>query len=497
MAERLRASTASSKLRGAKRAAVFLALLLYVVSFVVFLPRVLSVADEACYVRQAQALAEGRTTVESRDPLTGERVRVLPSTYPAGTSMLQVPFVWWAGWRGAAAASVLSLVITVLVLVRWLEGEEKSPLFALLVLGFVPALVMGRIAMSDVPSMAVATLAFFLFFRSNGESFGDWFLAGVFAGGSLLFRETNALLFVPLFAGAIVRRDQNWVALIVGGVLGGMLRPLTAFLVTGDPFFVRPAHLPLFYWENAIRNTALYLIALLVMVPGGLAAVLAYRGPRRVEIVATVLAYTAFYATYGYGAWESGWQKQMVLGPRFFLPLLPLLVVAIADVFPRVAARVSSPLLLRIANTITALWVVYVLVSVVLVHWVVDGWGRSQASIMRAFYDNTRPDAAVVVDPNSLSKYANEVYGNRTVLSWDDVPPDMIPRAFGIYGSVQVALLYRSDSDYWLQRGREGDTYIRQIASHCQLELVHDANHTATDRLRVWDIINCESPPDI
>jgi 4-amino-4-deoxy-L-arabinose transferase-like glycosyltransferase len=262
--------------RMAERGAVVLALVLYVICFVALPPRVLSVADEGSYVRQSQALAEGRLTIEKRDPHTGARLRALPSSYPIGTSALQVPFVWVGGWRAAAAASVLSLITAVLVLMHWLEREGKSPLFALVVLGFPPALFMGRIAMSDAPSMALTTLGLFFFFRANGASFRDWFIAGSLAGISFVLRESNPLVFVVLFAGAVVRRDRNWPALLLGGVLGGSLRPLTAFLIMGDLFFVRSQAGSILSLSSAAHNVALYAFALLVMVPGGLAAAVAY-----------------------------------------------------------------------------------------------------------------------------------------------------------------------------------------------------------------------------
>ena len=321
-------------------------------------------------------------------------------------------------------------------------------------------------------------------------------LAGLIAGVSLLFRETNPLLFLPLFVGAMLRRERHWMVIVLGGVLGGLLRPLVAFAITGDPLFVRPVHAEFFDWTDAARNAVLYLIALTIMIPGGIAAVLAYRGPRRVEIVTAVLVYTAFFVTYGYAGWESGWQKQLVLGPRFLLPMMPLLVLAMAEVFPSALAHLSSRLPGGVAKTAIAVWVVGVLISIVLAHWMVDRWGRAQQQIVGALYENTPAGAAVIIDPMALSKFANEVYGDRAILSWDDVPPELVARVLHVYGSVQVALLYRSDADYWLQRNQQGDRYIQRLESRCRLQMVHDSSHTATDRLRVWNVVSCQANGD-
>src|SRR5579871_819102 len=94
--------------RGFSRVLVGASFAAYVGAFAAYWPSVMVVSDESSYVRQAVAFAHGTTTAEAIDPWTHASTRVMPSTYPPGTSALQAIFVFIGGWRAAFLASVLS-----------------------------------------------------------------------------------------------------------------------------------------------------------------------------------------------------------------------------------------------------------------------------------------------------------------------------------------------------------------------------------------------------
>ncbi|MCZ6782415.1 MAG: glycosyltransferase family 39 protein [Proteobacteria bacterium] len=305
------------------RTVVLAFLALYAVSFAVFYPSVITVADEGSYVRQANLILAGSDTVEKIHPFTGEVIDYKPiNDYPLGTALLLVPFVAVGGWQAAFVVPMLCLLFGVWITARWLEEEGHSPLFALFVLAYPPALVFGRIAMSDAPSLLVAAAGLWLFWRGQDRPAPTWLAAGFVAGVSLLFRESNALVFAPFFVGAVLRGESKSWALVVGGLLGVGARMLAGQLFFGDAFFAkRPESFSL---SLVAGNLPLQALALLVLVPGGLLAGFAYRGRRWPELVATVAIFPAFYALYEYSAAESALWKRLVLGPRYFLPLLPL-----------------------------------------------------------------------------------------------------------------------------------------------------------------------------
>jgi 4-amino-4-deoxy-L-arabinose transferase-like glycosyltransferase len=87
-----------------------------------------------------------------------------------------------------------------------------------MVLGYLPSLVLGRVAQSDMPSTALAALALWLFWARGSDRRMRWAASGLVAGLALSVRETNALLFAPLYLGALIRREGGTWALIAGGL---------------------------------------------------------------------------------------------------------------------------------------------------------------------------------------------------------------------------------------------------------------------------------------
>ena len=210
---------------------------LYAIGFGIFYPNAITNRDESNYLRQALALSEARVLVAQTDPLTGEETVAPPSTLPIGTALLMAPFVAAGGWRAAYLAPLLELLLSLALIALWLREAGRSPLFALFALGFLPLAVLCRVPNSDVPSLLMTSLGLWLFWRGRDGSLSLWLGAGWVAGASLLFRETNPLVFAPLFAGAVLRRDPHAWALLVGGLAGVALRVAANSLIHGDPFW--------------------------------------------------------------------------------------------------------------------------------------------------------------------------------------------------------------------------------------------------------------------
>jgi len=161
---------------------------LYAIGFLAYYPNAITNDDEAMYMRHSRIVLEGRASLPKLDAQTGETVEHVVSRYPVGTAAMMAPFVAVAGWKGAFLVPFLCLMGSVLVMGRWLQEEGRSPLWALLILGCPPALVMGRVAMSDVPSLAVVTLGLWLFWRGLDRSWGYWLASGFIAGISMVWR---------------------------------------------------------------------------------------------------------------------------------------------------------------------------------------------------------------------------------------------------------------------------------------------------------------------
>jgi len=466
---------------------------LYALAFLAFYPNAVTNDDEAAYLRHARIIVEGRASaVIKLDALTGEPVDHVVSRYPVGTAAMMAPFVAAAGWKGAFFVPFLCLMGGVLVTGRWLQREGHSPLWALLVLGYPPALVMGRVAMSDVPSFAVVTLGLWLFWLGLDRGWGYWMAAGFIGGVSMVWRETNAVVFAPFFAGAVLRREKAAWAIVVGGLLGVAVRLISSTVVFGAPFFYKAPYIIDF--SALLDRLPLYLLALLVFVPGGLLLVLCYRGRRWPELIVAVNLFVLLYAIQEYFMWGTSPLKRMVLTPRYLLPILPLMALAAAEVLPRVWRRLLEWTPMPRRTTLEAamagvlvLWVSGVAVAAVAVHPAFAAWSATQAQISDAIDSQTDASGVLVTNLPLTRKFLRELDRKYLPVSLEFVDPDVAKDLATRFGTFDIVLLDRSDGSYGLRQTRINSEFMTSIeAMHPILQF--DREMSATERLRIWRV---------
>jgi hypothetical protein len=477
------------------------ALFLYVLGFVFFYPKGLTNSDEVCYVRQAVSFASGSATVDEVDPFTGQPLKEHPSFYPAGTSTLMVPFVWLAGWRGAFLLGLAALLGCTLFTARWIADSGGSPLYALAVLGYVPAMVMARTGMSDLPSACLVAAGLWLFWAGENSS-TPWrrLGAGFLAGASLCLREPVALLFAFFFAGALLRRERHVLPLILGGLAGALCRPLSAALVFGNPLFVKDPGYG-FTGQFAAENLAMYLTALLVLVPGGLIFALFYRGKRWIELVSTVVVFVGIFIDYNYNGASSGGLKQWMLSLRFLIPMIPILAFAMAHTCTRWYAAISRSLsaerrltLQRVSQGVVALWVTGIVVVGLLVNWRSQLWSELHAEVVQSVYANTDPAQPVMADMPAALKFVNEIHGKRMLVNLDlgdednQVRRNQLLRLLDQNKAVQIVLFDRDDSDYWLHRAKDDENFIADISQQLHATLKVQQRFPGLGVLQIWNV---------
>jgi 4-amino-4-deoxy-L-arabinose transferase-like glycosyltransferase len=470
-------------------AIVLAGILVYAAGYAAFYPTGATVDDEALYLGQTQLLIEtGSVTAEKIDPLTDQRETFSPGDYPFGTVALMAPFAAAFGPRGAFLASFFSLVFAVWLTARWLVHEKRSPLFALILLAFPAAIVGGRLAMSDTARMAATALGLLLFFRGlDAQRARYWLASGLVAGLSLTLRESAVLPFVPAFAGAVLRRDRGWSWLLLGGLAGTAVALLVNYAAFGDPLYTRRGGY-LASLATIHERLPLYLFALLVLVPGGLWFAFTYRGRRRAELIATVLLFLAFYLGQAYGMAETGFAKRLVLGLRYFDPLLPILAVAMAESFPRQLGALlrSLPERRRVeqfASAAIVLWIAGTLLSAFAVHPALSRWAASQARIRASIGEHVPRDAVLVINGTALRKFVDDLTRPYETLWRDAVSDGEASELLERHGGYVVALLDRSDSEYWRRDAENNQRFVEQRELG---EPVVDARVTSTDRLRIW-----------
>lgn len=477
--------------RSATTALLFL-LATYTVGFLLFYPPGVSVVDENNYVRQAELILGGGPTITTEDPVTGEPVEFRSrNQYPLGTGLALVPFVAVGGRDAAPLLSLLCIWLGVAATARWLYLAGHSPLWAALLLLYPATMIMGRVAMSEAPSLALTAVGAGLYWRGLSGRRAAFFTAGLVAGAAFAFREANALLFAPLFLGSILRRDTGWPWLVAGGSLGLCLRLVSATLFFGDPFYTKP---PGAFSLAAIpHNLPLYATSLLLFVPGGLVTALAYRGPRRPELIATVAVFVVFHLCYGYAGEQSGAAKQLVLGPRYFIPLLPILAFTAAEVWPRwgtrLAGRMSRQRLValeRAGSVVLRASLGMLAIGLLAAQWLHATWAADQTAIRDAIYAETPAGSVLVSNVRATGKFIDYVGGQRRVLDLEQVHPLHLEHLLESRGAYYLVLLQRSDSHFRRRQAFENEMRIARIR-HAK-EVVLDLQATPSDRLRIWRV---------
>ncbi|MGH7287170.1 MAG: ArnT family glycosyltransferase [Myxococcota bacterium] len=466
-------------------------LTLYALGYAAFYPRVLTNTDEVEYLEETRALLEtGSVVVPKEDPRTGLMRKTVPGDYPVGMVALMAPFVATLGWRGAFLASFLALLVAVLATARWLQQEKRSPIFALILLGFPALLVVGRLALSDGARTAVAAVGLLLFFRGlDRERARSWLASGFVAGAALSLRESAVLPFIPLFVGSVLRRDRGWGWLLLGGLAGTALHGLSNAFVFGDAMFVRGERFYPFAPETLLERLPLYLFGLLVLVPGGLALGLAYRGRRRQELLATIVLIFLFYLFQAFGNVESGFAKRLVIALRYFAPLLPVLAFTMSESMPRLLGAALTRVqdaaqLQRWAGAAVLLWIGGVALACFVVHPVMHRWNATQARLRDAIEQHVPKDAVLVANREALDKFVNGYERPFLTLNRHELEPGDLEAVRARHGSFWIALLDRSDSDFWRRDAAENASFLGTLA--WPLEPVSDLAVTSTDRLRIW-----------
>jgi 4-amino-4-deoxy-L-arabinose transferase-like glycosyltransferase len=475
-------------------AIVLLALALYALGYAAFYPRGATVDDEGQYLEETLLWLEtGSFQVEKLHPFTEGPEPFVPGEYPVGMVALMAPFAALFGLRGAFLASFFCLVAAVLLTARWLAGERRSPLFALILLAFPAMAVAGRLAMSDTARTAVAALGLWLFFLGlDGRRPGRWLASGFIAGSALTLRESAVLPFIPIFAGTVLRRDRGWGWLLLGGLAGTALHLGLNQAAFGDAFYSRNASRGFYPLElsSVHERLPLYLFGLLVLVPGGLWFGLSYRGRRRPEIVATVAFFLLFYVGQAYGMTASTLAKRLVIALRYFDPLLPVLAFAMAESLPRQLAALRAKMperasFERLASAALVLWIAGALVTSFAVHPALGRWDAAQDGIRTRIDEHVPRDAVLVTNGTAIRKFIDDLARPYVTLWRDDVSDEAAAELRRRHGGYVVAFLDRSDSDYWRRDAAKNEAFAIERALG---EPLVDERVTATDRLRIWRI---------
>lgn len=198
-----------------------------------------------------------------------------------------------------------------------------------------------------------------------------------------------------------------------------------------------------------------------------------------------------FFSAYGYSGQQSGSTIAWVLGPRFVIPLLPVLALASAEVVTRLwrailMAPSASCIRLSVLTTRTMIMTCVVGLGALsfAVHPAFAMWAGKHARAQELIYSYTADEDVIVTDLKGTEKYINPLYGQRTVIKYDELVHGDLKGMLAEGRAIWIVILARRDSAYWLDRTTRAMQFVESLspapALSCREEL--SPNYT----LWVW-----------
>jgi hypothetical protein len=397
--------------------------LLYAIAYVAFWPRTFTTLDESTYFNMAYTLRWGSLYPDVAGITTVGTYQVGPhmvSKYPLGMPAL-LALASIPGWSFALGTNLLVHLASFLVLLRLFRESQVPEAFALLFLFHPTAVLYSRTVMADPASGLILLLAFVAVLR------GKHLLSGGLLGVAVLFRTANVVA-LPAFAIACLigtsevtetgrARILATSRLVLGTVPPMALALYYAWVVADGQ---QAAYTGSFSLAHFARMLPAYLIGLTLVFPGMLPSVLVRCRGRAVVILSTA----GFLLLYGFWYWrDTGGTilEDVIVGQRYFLAVLPLLVYSYGTMLWRVARRVPA----LVAPPAFLFVCVILLFGAVAIHLRHGRYLEPLLAVRGALLEATRPND-VVVTVTVLAKLFHPAWGARRLCvtggALEDVP---------------------------------------------------------------------------
>lgn len=411
--------------------------LAYVVVFVVWFPPTFAIIDESTYLSTAYVYRAGTIFNDvagvanvSRVHNGAHDVSKFAPLWPAFLALFTLP-----GWRGAFLANLVLHLVGFALFARLVRRAGLSPWTSFLYLGHPTLIYYSRTLMSDV---AAGVLFLAAWCHWQDEKKGSATLAGLWAGLACAVRYTNVVTAALLVVASILdeRRRRPVRARRTLRMILGLALPIAALALYNHVAFGK-------WWRGSdgyrgeqvgfglggqlgaqvfVGGLQHYVTALLAMFPLMLVAVFLYRGRDRFALCVVSLGHMLFFCFYYYHDHSTDFLQTAVVGLRFLIPVLPLYLLAYADVLDRLvrAAKIAP-------RAVTTGVAAAVLLGTVFVSARHEGHLRRADVLRRCLYASTTDGSTILCD-TAARKLIHDVWGQRQPIRMEfrerwEIPP--------------------------------------------------------------------------
>ncbi len=385
------------------------------------------ITDEVSYYFQVSNWIGGNIDNTIIDAVSGTTYTLIEGHYPPGTSFLLSilrrignPLIYFGG--------LLFLLTSILMMYRCLKKLDL-PIISLSVLYlFLPLIFIARTTMSEMPSLLLVAIGVCLYYSKRSNAY--LWLAFI-TGLSVAFRETNILLLAPL----AFFISCNYVYSSLAFLSGLSFRFFGYYYLTTKPLLLKEGY-P-FGIEFLPDTLVIYLIVLLILLP---LSPLWFTKVPRVHLKPFALGLISFlclHLVYGYVAHVySGYTNGILLNGRFWIPALPIFVVAIGY-------YLKEKKWIR-GSYISVLVIIMIALTNFTIHYKASIKQSEYGQFSRAI-KSISEDRLTFIDMDNRTPIFRYIYSYATDKKWSDInlvnDEYHVEQAFEKFGKFQVAII--------------------------------------------------------
>jgi hypothetical protein len=230
------------------------------------------------------------------------------------------------------------------------------------------------------------------------------------------------------------------------------------------------------------RNIGIYTVCMLVLVPGGLAAIAGYKGRQRHSLVAAVAGYLAVYLLYDYSGQDSAPIARLAAVGRYLIPLIPLVTIAWADGMSRLVGDAPFRRAALAAFVLTA-------GAAFSVHPTLRMWTARDADIVTRIAATA--GSGVVIADDRQRRYVAPMFGQFNRYWIADTPVGHLPALTSRHPAAYVVNVDRSDTALMQNLSVDARAYVEAASRTCAIEPVIDQVYGEARRLQIWRLSQC------
>lgn len=380
----------------------------YILIYILTIPKIYTIFDESCYLDLAYALRTGTIYLDETDigvahyPIKNNGHLV--SKYPPGNSLLLLPFTF-LGKNGIFLYGLIFHIIGYVVFAFLLRSLGIEPKYAIFYLFYPSYVLFSRTLMSDIPATCLFLAGFYCYTKEKYTHSGALF------GFSFLVRYINIVLFLVFFIMTLFRKKIISVKMFLGFLPFLFISLLYNKSAYGG--FLKAGYLSegvLFNPGNIFLNLSVFLIPLLIVYPFLVVSPFVYKGKFRLEILlscgflfcAYSLCSTSF-TLYDLPEWEN-FLKVSLLATRYFFPAISLMLISYSSIAQKHIRKFTF-------------WCIMIILVVMTIgiHLFHTKYLNLQVKFRDTLYEHTNENSLIVCN-GEATELISKIWGQRKVL---------------------------------------------------------------------------------